>query len=179
MYFIELCCTVYCRCSCDLVWLCCAAVRSAQFCSVSVGQVHFLANETDMRLFSTAWGKHEDRTETAEKRRESERCRRRSTRTGLDGWLGAVDLTRERVEIYGWKLIVRVWILASNNVLTWKCLTLAIFMPQKFNKNEMKSNNIQPLWESLDLNLQQGEIWKLTSETQTHNKTPHCENTSL
>lgn len=46
--------------------LCCAAVRSAQFCYVCVGQVDFLTNETDARVF---FHREQEKHEETEKER--------------------------------------------------------------------------------------------------------------
>lgn len=47
-----------------LAGLCCAAVGSAQFCTVCVGQVHFLTNETDLRVFFPTKSSENIRRET-------------------------------------------------------------------------------------------------------------------
>lgn len=60
--------TVFWLYRCDLGGFCCAAVRSAQFSCVCVGQAHFLTYETDMRIFSKESGENMRR----EKRRRRE-----------------------------------------------------------------------------------------------------------
>lgn len=112
---------------CNLVELCCAAVRSAQFCCVCVGQVDFLANETDIRVFSTV---SEENTRRGKSSKDGGReVREKKYNQGADGYL-RVDTD---FNILDFQHPIK------NHLLTVKHFNLTIFMPQKSKKLQESS----------------------------------------